>query len=75
MNKTEFMNYKMKVIAIRIYLGGYTNTVPMADLKMVDGVTETIEWTNIKQRKQFERGINGYTLIYDERPKREWNEW
>ena len=65
----------MKVIAIRIYLGGYTNTVPMADLKMVDGVTETIEWTDVKQRKQFESGINGYTLIYDERPKCEWNEW
>jgi hypothetical protein len=47
----------------------------MADLRMADGVVETICWTDIKARKQFEPGINGYTLIYDERPKRSWEEW
>lgn len=65
----------MGVKAIRIYLGGFTGVVPMADLLMTDGVVETIEWTDVRQRKQFESGINGYTLIYDERPKCEWNEW
>ena len=60
------------VIAIRIYLD--PNATPMADLRMVDGVVETICWTDIKARKQFESGINGYTLIYDERPKRPWEE-
>lgn len=63
------------IVAVRIYLGGATGTEPMADLKTFDGVTETIEWTNIKQRKEFEPYINGYTLFYDERPKREWKEW
>lgn len=61
------------VLAIRIYYG--LNHTPMADLRMVDGVVETIQWTDTKQRKEFEKGINGYTLIYDEREKCEWNEW
>ena len=63
-----------RVIAIRIYLGGPYCTCPMADLYMCDGVVETIEWVNVKQRKEFEPHINGYTLIYDERPKRSWDE-
>lgn len=65
--------FERGVIAIRIYYG--LNNTPMADLRMSDGVIETIQWTDVKQRKQFESGINGYTLIYDERPKREWSEW
>ena len=63
------------VVAVRIYLGGVNNITPMADLKTADGVTETIEWVNVKDRKKFEPFINGYTLFYDERPKRNWNEW
>lgn len=65
--------FERSVIAIRIYYG--LNNTPMADLRMSDGVIETIQWTDVKQRKQFESSINGYTLIYDERPKREWSEW
>lgn len=61
------------VLAIRIYLDKNGRT-SMADLLMVDHVVETIEWTDAKQRKQFEEGINGYTLIYDERPKASWAE-
>jgi hypothetical protein len=61
------------VLAIRIYLGG--NCTPMADLRMADGVVETICWVDVKARKQFEQGINGYTLIYDERPKVPWEDW
>lgn len=64
----------MGVVAIRIYLSEYGST-PMADLRMADGVVETIQWTDVRQRKQFEDKINGYTLIYDERPKRDWKEW
>lgn len=62
------------VLAIRIYFdeNSATPRTPMADLLMVDHVVETIEWTNVKQREQFEEGINGYTLIYDERPKMPW---
>ena len=63
----------MTVVAIRIYLG--LNCTPMADLRMADGVIETIQWNNIKQRKNFENLISGYTLFYDERPKRSWEEW
>ena len=42
---------------------------------MTDRVVETIQWTEPKQRKPFEAGINGYTLIYDERPKMSWDAW
>lgn len=61
----------MRVLAIRIYLGGYTGAAPMAELRMEDGVVENIEWTNIKQRKMF--SFDEHTLFYDERPKHSWN--
>lgn len=57
----------LAVIAVRIYYG--LNNTPMADLKMADGVVETIQWNDTKQRKQFEKYITGYTLFYDEREK------
>lgn len=62
------------VMAVRIYFDG-ASKMPMADLRMVDGVVEHICWVDVKQRKRFDAGINGYTLFYDERPKREWEEW
>ena len=61
------------VIAIRIYYG-YAMT-PMADLLCRDGVVETIQWNDVKARKEFEKYITGYTLIYDEREKQDWNDW
>lgn len=60
-------------IAVRIYYG--LNQTPMADIKFNDGVTETIRWTDTEQRKEMIPYITGYTLIYDERPKRNWDEW
>lgn len=62
----------MKVLAVRIYDG--KNNTPMADLKMADGVCETIQWDSIKQRKPFVGYITGYTLFYDERRKPAWDE-
>lgn len=62
------------VLAIRIYFDG-RDTTPMADLCMSDGVVETICWTDVRERREFEKYINGYTLVYDERPKRRWSEW
>ncbi|WP_206459398.1 hypothetical protein [Anaerovorax sp. IOR16] len=58
---------KPYALAIRIYHD--STKTSMADIKMNDGVVEHIEWTNIKQREQFMKYINGYTLIYDEREK------
>lgn len=60
------------VIAIRIYFD--MNFTPMADLYMSDGVVWTIQWTDVKSRKDFESKITGYTLIYDERDKVSWND-
>lgn len=64
---------RLGTLAIRIYLGGETGTMPMADIKTTNGTIQTIEWCSVIQREQFY--INGYTLIYDERPKRNWDEW
>ena len=60
------------VLAVRIYFNE-GNRTPMADLYMTDGVVEHIQWTDVKQRKAFEGRINGYTLMYDERPKASWD--
>ena len=65
--------FEKHAIAVRIYLG--LNATPMADIRMNDGVVEHIQWNDTRARKQFENTINGYTLFYDERPKRDWNEW
>ena len=61
------------VIAIRIYLDDLCT--PMADLRLMDGTVTTICWTDVKSRQKFEAGINGYTLVYDERPKISWEKW
>ena len=61
------------VVAIRIYFEGDRN--PMAQLAFTFGGTATINWVNVEQRKVYESGINGYTLIYDERPKKFFQEW
>ena len=66
-------NQNKMVMAIRIYYGSaYT---PMADLLCSDGVVETIQWTDVKARKEFEQYITGYTLIYDQRDKCGWDDW
>lgn len=61
------------IIAIRIYL--VHGHIPMADLVFPDGRYTTIEWTNVSHRDKYKSGINGYTLIYDERPKKDFKEW
>lgn len=61
------------VVAIRIYLeNGHQ---PMAELAFAFGGTETIHWDDIAEREKYSAGINAYTLIYDERPKREFKDW
>lgn len=61
------------IVAIRIFYG--LNFTPMAELITADGVCETIQWNDPKLRKQFEPYITGYTLFYDEREKRPWQDW
>ena len=83
-NERMIKMFEKTVLAVRIYYYGscggngatfMSSTTPMADLKMSDGVVETIQWNDVKQRKEFLPLITGYTLIYDERPKRPWEEW
>lgn len=70
-------NYDVKrdgaVVAIRIYFEGDRN--PMADLALAFGKKVTIDWVNPTQREEYAPGINGYTLIYDERDKRSFEDW
>ena len=62
------------VLAVRIYFKEDRN--PMADLILANNHKKvTIDWVNVDQRKEYEAGINGYTLIYDERDKRPFEEW
>lgn len=63
----------MNALAIRIFLGGITGAVPMAEIRTSDGTIKIIEWANSNQRSRFH--IDGYTLFYDERPKRKWRDW
>lgn len=53
------------ITAIRIFYDDARNS--MAELAFAFGGTETIEWTRIDHRNAYEIGINGYTLIFDER--------
>ena len=61
------------VTAIRIFF--QNDRRPMAELAFAYGGTVTIDWSCSAERKQFESGINGYTLIYDERPKADFSTW
>lgn len=55
------------VVAIHIWLkNGYQ---PMADLAFAFGGMKTIEWDNIDARAKYQRGINAYTIMYDDRTK------
>lgn len=55
------------VEAIRIFYSENTLKDILAELKFCFGGTTIIEWTNCSDREMFEEGINGYTLILDER--------
>ena len=56
------------ITAIRIYYAE-DNITPMAQFAFAYGETATIEWTNPVHRNSYANGINGYTLIFDEREK------
>lgn len=60
--------------AVRIYYAenGFS---PMADLVAADGYRETIHWDSVDDRERVNKYINAYTLFYDERSKRPFNEW
>lgn len=69
----KYESFMRNIVAIRIYYG--INSTPMAELVQSDGVHETIQWNDVKQRKRFEPYITAYTMFYDERPKRNFKEW
>jgi hypothetical protein len=65
-------NVKM-AIAIRIYFKE-DGINPVADIYTVDGLIATeVEWDKPDERNKYP--YNAYTLWYDERPKRSWEEW
>jgi len=64
--KREYdVNKQGPITAIRITEEG--SSLPQAVLVFAHGGSVTITWTNIEQREKYAEGINGYTLIYDER--------
>lgn len=54
------------VVAVRLFFGP-NHIAPMAELVFAFGGTSTIEWANETQRKEYEPGINAYTVFFDER--------
>ena len=55
------------ITAIRIYLqNGYQ---PMAILLPAFGGAYTIHWDSLDEREPFLKGINAYTVMFDERAK------
>ena len=56
------------VKAIRIYYAD-NGISPMADLILAFTGKITIQWDNIEQREIYSKGINSYTLYYDDREK------
>ena len=59
------------ITAIRIY--NEDNAKSMAELAFAFGGTTTIDWCNIRHREVYDIGINGYTFIFDERPRMSFN--
>lgn len=55
------------ITAIRIYNDDNNNS--MAELTFAFGGTTRIDWCNIRHREVYSIGINGYTFIFDERPR------
>lgn len=72
MNEKYDPRTKGTVTAIKIFLDGAT---PRATLAFAFGGYVTIAWNNVEEREQYMAGINAYTLIYDERPKRQFEDW
>jgi hypothetical protein len=72
--KTYDPNTHGVVVAMRIFYAENGST-PMAELVFAFGRSKTIKWNVVEERETYLPGINAYTLIYDERPKREFNEW
>jgi hypothetical protein len=63
------------VVAIRIFYAEGTFT-PMAELAFAFGGKVTVRWDMPLEREVYAPGINAYTVIYDERPKRpDFNDW
>lgn len=63
------------VEAIRIFMDEEKHISPMAELAFAYGGTVVIDWVNPVHRQRYMSGISGYTLIYDERPRREFKDW
>lgn len=61
------------VEAIRIFYG--KACWPYATLAFAYGGTVTIDWANVEERKKYMPGINAYTLIIDDRVKKNFEDY
>lgn len=66
----EHLNF----VAVRIFYAenGFT---PMAECVAMGGYRKTIRWDREDERNLVTPYIDAYTLFYDERGKRPFNEW
>lgn len=66
---TDYTPEKYGIVeAIRIFYG--KACWPYATLAFAFGGTVTIDWANVEERNKYMHGINAYTLIIDDRVKK-----
>lgn len=61
------------VVAVKIFYG--KACWPYATLAFAYGRTVTIDWTNVKEREKYSKGINAYTLFIYERVKNKFEDY
>lgn len=75
----DMENYKVEthgaIVAIKIFLNYEHGCTPMAELVTARGEATVIDWSDVDARAPFLAGITSYTLVYDVRPKRKFDEW
>lgn len=71
---TDYTPEKYGIVeAIRIFYG--KACWPYATLAFAFGGTVTIDWANVEERNKYMPGINAYTLIVDDRVKKNFEDY
>lgn len=71
---TDYTPEKYGIVeAIRIFYG--KACWPYATLAFAFGGTVTIDWANVEERNKYMPGINAYTLIIDDRAKKNFEDY
>lgn len=73
-DKTVSGREHLNFVAVRIFYAE-NGITPMAECVAMGGYRKTIRWDREDERELVTPYIDAYTLFYDERGKRNFNEW